>query len=216
MNLAGEAGRSASFTYWYRKVMPIVDRLGLAQVRHRLLSEVSGRVLEIGAGTGLNFPHYTREIDLTIAEPNPYMVDILRNVSAVRKIEIIGKRIEDIAADDARDSSFDYVVSTLVLCSVNDIGEALTAISRLLKPGGEFLFIEHEVAPGFYGPFQKIVTPFWSKVADGCQLNREIVIAIDESPLVVTKLMRFRFPLGSPLVPYGIVGAARLKSDFFG
>lgn len=214
MNLTEKVGRSASFTSWYRLVMPIVDRLGLDQVRHRLLSEVSGRVLEIGAGTGLNFPHYQSDVDLTIAEPNPYMIEILRDSFADRKFEIIDKRIEDIVTDDARFGTFDYVVSTLVLCSVDDIAQALATISRLLRPGGKFLFLEHEVAPGFYARFQKLITPLWSRVADGCHLNREIVIAIDESPLVATEIIRFRFPLGAPLVPYGIVGTARLKSDF--
>ncbi len=204
-----------SFASAYEKFMPFVERAGLSQKRRQLLSQVSGKALEIGAGTGLNLPYYTHDVELVAVEPDAEMAVILQTKSAGRRVEIIQCRLSDVLSSGIKPHSFDYVVASLVLCSVPDADEALVTISQLLRPGGKFLFIEHVVTPGIYEILQKLATPLWKKVAGGCHLDRDLLGALDHSEMVVTDLIRFNFPLGKPLIPHGVMGVARLKSDFF-
>lgn len=196
--------------------MPFVERAGLSQKRQQLLGQASGKVLEIGAGTGLNLPYYNYDVELVAVEPDAEMALILKSRSAGRKVEIIQCPLSDILSSGIEPHSFDYVVASLVLCSVPDVDEALDTISQLLRPGGKFLFIEHVVTPGIYEILQKLATPLWKRVAGGCHLDRDLLGALDHSEMVVTDLIRFNFPLGRPLLPHGIMGIARMKSDFFG
>ncbi len=195
--------------------MPLVERAGLARRRQELLGQVSGRVLEIGAGTGFNLSYYPEDIQLVAVEPNLEMLKILRARAAGRNIEIIEGSVDDLPSSGIAPHSFDFVVTTLVLCSVPDMDEALQTISTLLAPGGKFIFIEHVVTPGIYELVQNLATPLWKRLAGGCHLNRDLLGSFDQSQMVVTTLFRFNFPLGRPLIPHGIMGTARLKSDFF-
>lgn len=207
---------SSSFASGYAFVMPLIERLGLSEVRGRLLSSVSGNVLEVGAGTGLNYRHYPEGVHLVMTEPDRAMLGILEGNVPRGSAEILNSPISDLYGSNLEPHSFDYVVSTLVLCSVDDVAQSLETISLFLKPGGKYLFLEHGLASGFYGAVQKLATPLWSKVAGGCHLNRDLPGYFDGSPLVITDLDYFRFPLGRPLVPFGFYGIARLKSDFMG
>lgn len=207
-----------SFPSVYEILMPIVEKAGLAIKRRELLGELSGKVIEIGAGTGFNLPYYPKDVQLLAVEPNQEMAEILRSKAAGTEINI---EILDLPIDDLLDAgvglhSFDFVITTLVLCSVPDVDRALEVISNLLAPGGQYLFIEHVVTPGPYEMIQKLATPVWRKVAGGCHLDRDILGSFDGSLMVPTKLFRFNFPLGRPLIPHGIMGSARLRSDFFG
>jgi len=195
--------------------MPLVERAGLAKRRQELLGQVSGRVLELGAGTGFNLSYYPEDVELVAVEPNQDMLKILRARAAGRSIQIIEGSIGDLASSGIAPHSFDFVVMTLVLCSVPDMDEALQTISTLLAPGGKFIFIEHVVTPGVYERVQNLATPLWKRMAGGCHLNRDLLGSLDHSPMVATTLFRFNFPLGGPLIPHGIMGTARLKSDFF-
>ncbi len=205
-----------SFVSAYEKFMPFVERAGLSQKRRQLLGQASGKVLEIGAGTGLNLPHYKQDVELVAVEPDAEMAVLLKSRCAGRMVEIIQCPLSEILSSGVEPHSFDYVVASLVLCSVPDVDEALDTISQLLRPGGKFLFIEHVVTPGIYEILQKLATPLWKRAAGGCHLDRDLLGALDHSEMVVTDLIRFNFPLGRPLLPHGIMGTARLKSDFFG
>lgn len=216
MTSSSHSTNASRFAHGYDLVMRIVEKLGLAELRRSLLSGVSGKVLEIGPGTGLNIPYLSSEVELTCVEPNPEMVTILRSKLMGREIELFTTSFEDLATESLAKNQFDFIISTLVLCSVRDLPGSLVKISELLKPGGECLFIEHVATPGLYAKLQNWVTPTWSRLADGCHLNRDIIRALDDSPLVVTSLRKFRFPLGWPLIPYGIIGKAKRRSDFFG
>lgn len=204
-----------TFATLYDRAIYLAEIFGLRKRRHELLREVSGRVLEIGAGTGLNLVHYPTDIELTVLEPNLEMVEILRSKIGGRDIKVINRGVGDLLSDEFEPNGYDFVVSTLVLCSVPDVEEALRAVAKMLKPGGSFIFIEHVLAPGLYGVVQKTVRPLWAKVADGCQLDRDLLLELDRSPLLATSVIRFNFPLGRPLIPHGIMGTARLRSDFF-
>ena len=207
---------SYSFASVYKTLMPMVEWAGFSRFRQQLLAKATGKVLEIGAGTGLNLGYYPPDVDLMVAEPNPEMIEILRPKAAERRAKVIECALEELLASGAEPGSFDCVVSTLVLCSVADVGESLDVVSKLLAPGGRFLFIEHVVTPGGYEVVQRLATPIWKRLAGGCHLDRDIIGEFDRSKMLVTELMRFNFPLGGPLIPHGITGIARLKSDFFG
>lgn len=149
--------------------------------KRRLFKDISGTVLEIGPGTGVNLAYYPAGIHWIGVEPNPAMHDHLR-----QKAEQVG-----ITADfrlgaaeqlDLPDNSVDTVVSTLVLCSVIDPEATLQEILRVLKPGGRFIFLEHVAAPEGTGlrRLQNLAQPAWTTVADGCHPNRETSASLEK------------------------------------
>jgi ubiquinone/menaquinone biosynthesis C-methylase UbiE len=146
-----------------------------SRYRQELLSNVSGEVLEIGFGTGLNLSYYPPQIQkLVTVDPNPGM-----NRRAKKRIEasniIVENRVlsgEDLPFDD---ESFDSVVSTWTLCSIPNVERAIAQIYRVLKPKGKFFFIEHGLSnePNIR-VWQNRLTPIQKVIADGCHLNRNI------------------------------------------
>jgi ubiquinone/menaquinone biosynthesis C-methylase UbiE len=146
-----------------------------SRYRQELLSNVSGEVLEIGFGTGLNLSYYPPQIQkLVTVDPNPGM-----NRRAKKRIEasniIVDNRVlsgEDLPFDE---ESFDSVVSTWTLCSIPNVERAIAQIHRVLKPGGKFFFIEHGLSnePNIR-VWQNRLTPIQKVIADGCHLNRNI------------------------------------------
>ena len=134
------------FARFYDRLTARTERAGLADMRHRLLSSASGRVLELGAGTGHNLEHYTDAVtELVLAEPDPNMAKLLRERldregTAAGHASVIEVPAEELPFDDG---SFDVVVATLVLCTVEDPGRALAEARRVLVEGGRFLYLEH-------------------------------------------------------------------------
>ena len=120
-----------------------MEQLGVAEHRRELLAGISGRVVEIGAGTGANFAHYPEGVrEIVAVEPEPY----LRARAATAATDVISPvRVVDAVADQLpfEDGSFDVAVSSLVLCSVADQPAALAELHRVLRPGGELRFYEH-------------------------------------------------------------------------
>ena len=114
-----------------------------AEYRRKALAHAQGRVLEIGGGTGFNLPHYPSDIEeLVVTEPAPGMLERARRRAATSALPVTVRQAsaEALPFDDA---SFDTVVSTLVLCSVDDVDRALAEIHRVLRPGGQLIFVEH-------------------------------------------------------------------------
>jgi SAM-dependent methyltransferase len=157
------------------------ERAGMADRRRRLLATAHGRVLEIGAGTGLNLPYYTDAVsELVLTEPEAPMARRLAKRAADR--EIVSARAEALPFADA---SFDTVVSTLVLCTVADPARALAEARRVLRPGGRLLFIEHVRAEGALARWQDSLDGLWRHVANGCHANRDTLGALGANGFAV-------------------------------
>jgi ubiquinone/menaquinone biosynthesis C-methylase UbiE len=167
------------FALAYDPFLAAAERRGLAKQRARLLSGLDGRVLEIGAGTGLNVEHYGAGADVTFTEPDPHMAARLRR----RGVDVVETGAESLPFPDA---SFDAVVSTLVLCTVPDVPASLAEVRRVLKPGGKLVFLEHVRAePGtklerwqhrLHGP--------WKAFACGCHCNRDLLGSLSDAGFV--------------------------------
>ena len=141
-----------------------------------LFSEVRGRVLELGPGTGVNLPFFPKDINWIGIEPNAAMHPYLKE-----KADELGLKVEFCEGlsknDGIEDDSFDFAVSTLVLCSVDSVETILGEIRRSLKPGGKFLFIEHVVdQSNFVRRLVQKLVPFtpWRYFSDGCNPGRNI------------------------------------------
>ena len=195
------------FAAFYDAVSRAADRPGLAERRRRLLSAAAGRVLEVGAGTGLNLAHY-RDVDEVVAlEPDDAMRRRMeqRLGAAMVPIEVHATTLDDAPFPD---NSFDTVVATLVLCSVPDLPAALGRIRRLLKPDGRVLFLEHVAGTGARLVLQRAKTPVWKRVNAGCHLNRDTAAAIRAAGFLITDIERHRIP-ANPFTGLTIQGVAR-------
>jgi SAM-dependent methyltransferase len=165
------------FAALYDRLLAPSERGWLGEERRRLVGRASGDVLEIGGGTGANLAHYGEVDRLVITEPEEPMRRQLE-----RRTRSLGRAVVVDYAPAERlpfaDSSFDTVVSTLVLCTVRDPAAALTEIGRVLRPGGRLLFLEHVRGDGRRGRLQARFTPVWRVLAGGCHLDRDTVAAI--------------------------------------
>ncbi len=152
------------------------------EVRAPLLARAHGDVLEVGAGDGGNLSLYPAGARLTLLEPNPYLLDYLRET--VQRLGLTAELVEAEAESmPFHNDSFDVVVAIHVLCSVRDQPRALAEIRRVLRPGGMFLFLEHVSAPPRTPTFvlQRLANPVWRRVGDGCHLTRDTAEAIREA-----------------------------------
>lgn len=158
----------------YDRALEGAERAGLREWRRTLLERARGDVLEIGAGTGRNQDLYPPGVTrLVLCEPDRHMREVLRRKLAARSdVQVLDAPAEALPFP-AR--SFDTVVATLVLCSVNDPGRAVSEILRVLRPGGSFLFLEHIAAPsGTWTRWaQGALEPVWRRIAGNCHLTRE-------------------------------------------
>ncbi|MBE9063340.1 class I SAM-dependent methyltransferase [cf. Phormidesmis sp. LEGE 11477] len=143
--------------------------------RQQLLADVSGNVLEIGFGTGLNLPHYPDTVQaLTTVEPNEGMGAIAQKRIDASPIKVNTTLLNGEALS-LPDESFDSIVCTWTLCSIPNAKKALGEAYRVLKPGGKFFFIEHGLSnEQTIQTWQNRITPIQRIIADGCHLNRKI------------------------------------------
>lgn len=176
------------------------------QVRSRLMGEVEGHVLEIGAGTGHSFPYYTQKAQVVGTEPDPFMLKRARGrleELGLANIELRQTPAEGLPFEDA---SFDHVVSSLVLCSVRDPARALAEARRVLRPGGTFRFWEHirNDESRFWGAVQDVIAPAWRWFGAGCNPNRRTRQAIEQAGFRIEWLDSAKMAFGAP----GIYGVA--------
>ena len=196
------------FAAIYDRMIAPEERRFLAEVRKEVAGGARGRVLEIGAGTGLNFAHYPDGAGVTATEPDPYMFQRAeRRLSALgRAIDLKQASAEELPFDDG---SFDTVVGTLVMCSIPHPGRALSEIRRVLKPKGEYRFYEHVRYENPFGAFwQDAVTPAWSWFGAGCHPNRDTARLIRDAGFEISELERSK-PL--PPVPPMIFSRPHIK-----
>jgi ubiquinone/menaquinone biosynthesis C-methylase UbiE len=197
-----------AFAALYDRGLKATEEGGLRQMRRDLLSQASGRTVDLGAGTGVNLDLFPDAVsDLVMAEPDPHMLKQLRAKAASRGgVEIVGASAQELPfADD----SFDTAVFTLVLCTVPDPAAALSETARVLKPGGKLLFIEHVRAgeAGLAGWQDRLERP-WRFLADGCHCNRDTVAAIEASPLSLVGVEQGQLPKAPPIVRPLVFGSA--------
>jgi SAM-dependent methyltransferase len=164
----------------YNPVLWLGEKRGVAALRRGLLAEASGAVLEIGAGTGLNLPHYPADLNrLVLAEPGVRIGD---RIDLGRAPEGVPASLERAPAEELpfADGSFDTVVSTFVLCTVADPRRAVSEAARVLRPGGRLLFLEHVGAEtGWRLRLQRRSARAWAAFADGCQCDRPTLATIE-------------------------------------
>lgn len=201
--------RAWLFASVYDRLTSGVEAAGLAATRERLLTSARGRVLEIGAGTGANLRYYPGDVEsITCAEPEAAMANRLerRLREQTRHVTIVHAPAERLPFTDAE---FDTVVSTLVLCTVDDQRRALREIKRVLKPGGRLLFIEHVRSdrPGL-ARWQDRLNGLNRLVAGGCNCNRATLDAIRDAGFALTTLTRGELAKAPPFLRPLIVGAA--------
>lgn len=206
-----ERVRHPIFARIFTKASVQAERRGSAEHRERLLATLSGRVIEVGAGNGLNFPHYPGAVDEVVAvEPEPYLRARAEESAAGASVRV---RVIDGLADrlPVEDASFDAGVASQLLCSVREQGEALSEFFRVIRPGGQLRFYEHVASEraflvGVERVFSKLV---YSHVSGGCHLNRDTGAAIERAGFRTFSVERFPytpFPF-PPRVSY-ILGAA--------
>jgi len=177
-------------------------------IRKEIVGGASGRVLEIGCGTGASFAHYHEGVQVVATEPDSHMLK--RAEKNLHKLGRTGIELHRAPAQELsfEDAAFDTVVSCLVFCHVgNEAPLALAEIKRLLKPGGSFRFMEHvrNDESRFGGAVQDFVNPIWKRMLGaGCNCNRRTQQAIEDAGFEIEWVKRQpTFPPTSPVI-YGV------------
>jgi ubiquinone/menaquinone biosynthesis C-methylase UbiE len=153
----------------------VMRQTQLEKYRREVLAAASGRVLEIGVGSGLNFPHYDNEVETVIGvDPSPRLLAMARRRADAANLQALLLQGSALAIP-LPDSTIDTVVMTWVLCSINNPRAALREMRRVLKPDGILIFVEHGLSPEpRIERWQHRLTPIWCHVAGGCHLNRKM------------------------------------------
>lgn len=161
--------------------------------RHLTLAPARGEALEVGFGTGLNLPYYPQGVTkLTVLDSERMLARRVATRIAASRIPVSQVQLDASRRLPFEDSSFDTVVTTLTLCSIADARAALVEMRRVLKPEGQYLFLEHGLSDdaktrrrqNLYNPFQRVV-------ACGCNVNRPIDLMIEEAGFRLAELDRF-------------------------
>jgi SAM-dependent methyltransferase len=174
----------------YEPFLALGERRGTAARRAALLAGLSGDVLEIGAGTGLNLPHYPDGVRLVLSEPDAGMLVRLRR-RAPAGVRVVPAPAESLWFPDA---SFDAVVSTMVLCTAPGPAEALAEIVRVLRPGGRLVLVEHVLsdAPRLAARQRRWAGP-WAGFAAGCRCDQDTASLLRAAGFDVTGLREERW-----------------------
>ena len=181
-------------SFYNDRILPHVINLAmrnreLRPYRARVLSQAHGRVLEIGIGPGLNLPFYGPRVDTILGlDPAARLIDMARDAANRSNIPVtlITGSAQAIPIDRG---SIDTLVTTWTLCSIPDAAAALQEMLRVLRPGGEFLFVEHGSAPEEnVRRWQNRLTPVWKRIGGGCHLNRPIRALIEGAGFRIVRL----------------------------
>ena len=205
-------GRHPIFARLYGRVAPMGESAGVAGHRDELLAGVAGRVIEIGAGSGLCFAHYPATVSEVVAvEPEPYLRHLaeIAAESAPVPVNVIDATAETLPFEDG---SFDAAVASLMLCSVPDQKGALAEMHRVVRPGGQLRFYEHvRSEQPSKARLQDRVDRVWPHLLGGCHPNRDTPSAITAAGFDIQSCRRFEFHLGvlsAPASPH-VIGIAR-------
>jgi ubiquinone/menaquinone biosynthesis C-methylase UbiE len=190
------------FARLYGHLAPMGERAGVASHRDELLAGAAGRVVEIGAGSGLCFVHYPASVtDVVASEPEPYLRHLAVQAARTAPVPV---QVVDASAERSpfEDGAFDVAVASLVLCSVLDQQAALAEIHRVLRPGGQLRFYEHvRSQESGKARLQDRVERVWPHLLGGCHANRDTPAAITRAGFDIESCRRFEFRLGALSAP---------------
>jgi ubiquinone/menaquinone biosynthesis C-methylase UbiE len=178
----------------YERISAESERRGTAEHRDRLLAGLTGRVIEVGAGNGLNFWHYPATVTEVVAvEPDEYLRALAEKAAKNGPVPV---RVVagQATALPVSDDEFDAAVASLVLCSISAVTVALAEVRRVLKPGGELRFFEHVRSNNaVFGLLEDTITPVWSRIGGGCHPNRNTMTTIEASGFTIDEVDRFYY-----------------------
>ncbi|MEV0319802.1 class I SAM-dependent methyltransferase [Streptomyces sp. NPDC050658] len=200
------------FARFYARQSVAAERV-IAAHRRELLAGLSGRVIEVGAGNGLNFAHYPTTVSEVVAiEPERTLRQLA--ASAAVRADVPVDVVPGVAeALPVKSEAFDGAVASLVLCSVRDVPRALAELRRVLRPGGELRFFEHGVAPGpAMARAQRILDrTVWPLLFGGCHVGRDTVGELRAAGFEIGPYRQFLVPAKGPRLPtsYCVLGSAR-------
>jgi ubiquinone/menaquinone biosynthesis C-methylase UbiE len=183
----------------------------IAKQREKVVPQATGRVLEIGMGSGLNLPFYdAAKIEFVWGlEPSEGMRRKAepRLAAAPFEIKWLGLESESIPLED---DSADTILLTYTLCTIQDFRAALSEMRRILRPGGRLLFSEHGAAPDSdVKKWQDRINPIWKKIAGGCNLNRPIPTSLEDAGFSIDKLETMYVPGSPKFAAFNYWGSAR-------
>lgn len=179
---------SSTFPKWYDFFMSPLERRRFKSIRKDLLNGATGKVLELGSGTGVNFPLYSNVDHVIAIEPSQHMIDqsLPKLQLAEVPIDLVNASAESLPFED---HTFDTIVATLVFCTIPNVDEAINELKRVCKPNGKILLFEHvKMENKVLSSMQEGLTPLWSKICDGCCLNRETLKAFTSKGFEMERL----------------------------
>ena len=212
--MATQEIRHPIFARVYARLSAGLEHAGVGEHREKMLAGLSGTVVEVGAGSGLNFSHYPESVRSVLAvEPEPHLRGIAERAAGQVQIPItvLDGTADRLPADDA---TLDAAVASLMLCSVPDQASALREMHRVLRPGGQLRFMEH-VAAASAGQrrIQRLAdATIWPACFGGCHAGRDTVAAIRAAGFHITELTLYRLPesgLPWPTSPHARGAAVR-------
>jgi ubiquinone/menaquinone biosynthesis C-methylase UbiE len=198
--------------FYEDRILPHLLNLAMRNAEHepyrrRVLSQADGRVLEIGVGSGLNFPFYSdRATEILGLEPHPRLLAMAARKESIIPAKLVGGSAESIPLDDG---SVDTVVTTWSLCSIPNPGRALEEMRRVLKPGGQLLFVEHGLAQEErVQRWQRRLNPLWKRIVGGCNLDRPISKLVEDAGFRIARV-ETGYMRGPKTVGFTYEGCAR-------
>ncbi|OKI01968.1 methyltransferase type 11 [Streptomyces sp. CB02923] len=197
------------FAQWYACFA--AHRTGLTALRREMLAGLSGRVIEIGAGTGVNFAHYPRTVAEVVAvEPERTLRQraLTEAARAGIPVDVVPATAE---ALPVKSEAFDAAVVSLVLCSVRDVQRSLSELRRVLRPGGELRFFEHGCSLR-HGPAtvqRALDRSVWPLLMGNCHLSRDPLAELRAAGFTIGTYHRGRVLGPGPALPWTVVGSAR-------
>ena len=203
-------------SFYEKKILPkVLDLLcGSSPInyqRKKIVPKVSGNVLEIGIGSGLNLPHYnvSNISNITALDPAEELTDIAKKrISELDlDIDVINCGAEEIPLES---KSFDSILVTYTLCSIENLDDSMREIRRVIKDDGTLFFCEHGIAPDLKTKnWQNRINPIWKRLMGGCNINRDIPEIISNSKLEIVDLETMFLPSTPRIAGFNYWGTAR-------